>query len=698
MKGFVSSILSILLACSGLQAHNVLNVSTTGCDATADGSVAKPYYSLQSAIDKASSISGTDTMYIEVESGEYRVSKAIEIADSPKSPLVIRCSDKQGAVMNGGEKIGGWKNAGNGLWCAEVDATKMYGFTFEQMYVNGRRAIRARTPDNEWFEVKGSQEDVHYYGNGRAPEYATQKMIVNPEDLSSLKSLDAKQIQNVMTMFYHKWDNTRRYLSRVVADSGYVYLNGGGMKPWNKITRGSRYVLENYKEAITMPGEWWLDEDNAVVYYLPREGEDMRTAEVFAPSVKTLLNIRGTKANPVKNITFRNIGFHYSSYVMPKWGNDAEQAAASIPATVHVDFAQNINFDNCSVMHTGNYGMWFKTACTDCMVTHSLLSDLGAGGVKIGDYNVPADTTDVTQRVIIENNIIQQTGMVLPCGVGVAIFHSSYNKLLHNEISNLRYSGVSVGWIWGYTTSLAHHNEVAYNHIHHVGWGELSDMGAVYTLGISPGTRIHHNVIHDVYSYDYGGWGLYTDEGSTGVVMENNLVYACKSGAFHQHYGKDNIIRNNILALGHYQTLQFTRVEKHRSFTFCNNIVVADCGKIMSGAWDKANIDYHHNMYWDYRTDKPELLGRSFAEWSKAYEKKSILADPMFRDALNGDFRFKSTKNAKRIGFVPFDYSCAGVYGSDEWKARAEMSDADIARFREIILSREKECSGYYKH
>lgn len=211
-----------------------------------------------------------------------------------------------------------------------------------------------------------------------------------------------------------------------------------------------------------------------------------------------------------------------------------------------------------------------------------------------------------------------------------------------------------------------------------------------------PSTRVHHNHIHDVYSYDYGGWGLYTDEGSTGVSMDHNVVYACKSGAFHQHYGKDNIISNNILAFGQYQTLQFTRVEAHRSFTFSNNIVLADCGKIMSGAWDKAKIDYHHNIYWDLRTKDPKLLDKTFAEWSKAHEKHSVLADPLFRDAANADFRFKNTKAAKKIGYEPWDYSKAGVYGSAEWRDKALMSDDDIARFRQIIISREKECSSYY--
>ncbi|MGN0214424.1 MAG: right-handed parallel beta-helix repeat-containing protein [Muribaculaceae bacterium] len=689
MKKSLFAIAMLVGTCFGISARVTVNVSTTGNDAQADGSAAKPYYSLQRAIDKALTVSGTDTVCVEVTPGVYRVQKTIVVTKSPKVPIVVRCSSSEPAVLSGAVTIDGWSRGEGGLWTATVDAAKSYGFRFEQLYVNGERAIRARTPDKEWFMVEGSKETVHYNGTGRAPQYATQQINVGKDALASIASLPFEQRQNVMAMFYHKWDNTRRYLNEIVPDSGFIFLNGPGMKPWNQITRGSRFVLENYKEAITMPGEWWFDEKTATLYYLPRQGEDMTRAQVLAPAVGTLLNIQGTNGAKVKNITFSNISFEHSAYLMPKWGNEPEQAAASNPATVHLDFAENVNFVNCSVMHTGNYGFWFRKACTDCSVKHSLLSDLGSGGVKIGDIIVPDDSTLVTRGVVIENNIIQRTGMVLPCGVGICIFHSSYNKLLHNEISNLRYSGVSVGWIWGYTPSYAHHNEVAYNHIHHVGWGELSDMGAVYTLGISPGTRVHHNHIHDVYSYDYGGWGLYTDEGSTGVSMDHNVVYACKSGAFHQHYGKDNIISNNILAFGQYQTLQFTRVEAHRSFTFCNNIVLADCGKIMSGAWDKAKIDYHHNLYWDLRTRQPELLGSTFAEWSKAHEKHSILADPNFRDAPHADFTFKNLKAAKKIGYEPWDYTQAGVYGSQEWRDKALMSQDDIARFREIIISRE---------
>ena len=675
-----------------------LHVSTDGNDRRGDGTPQNPFATLQRAYRQAMTCAGTDTIYIDMAPGRYVLSSPVVINTSPQAPVVISGSPTDGMPatrLSGGIAIGGWEKTAAGHWTTTVPQTAQYGFAFEQLYVNGRRAQRARTPDDGWFFVQGADETVHYRGTGRSPQYATQKIRANAADLQTLKSVGPEASREVMAMFFHKWDNTRKYFAEIVPDSGYLFLNGGGMKPWNAIRQGSRYVLENYRAAMTVPGEWFLDKTTGRLSYIPREGEDMRKAEVYAPCVPTLLRIEGQKGRPVQNITLRHIAFEHSAYVMPKTGNDPEQAAASIPATIHLDFAQNIRLDRCQITHTGNYALWFRRGCADCTIASSQLIDLGAGGIKIGEGTLPRDG-EATERISVEDNIIQQTGRVLPCGVGVAIFQSPHNKVLHNEISNLMYSGISVGWTWGYGASAAHHNEIAFNHIHHIGWGELSDMGAVYTLGISPGTHIHHNVIHDVYSYDYGGWGLYTDEGSTGVVMENNLVYGCKSGAFHQHYGRENIIRNNIFAFSQYHQVQLTRVEPHQSFAFTGNIILADCGAMYAGPWTKARIDMSRNLYWDFRTADPEFLRMKFAEWRRTRDRQAVLADPGFVSPQTGDFRLKSQKNTRKIGFVPFDYSQAGVRGSAAWKAKARMSDADLQRFADIVRTREKACSSYY--
>jgi parallel beta-helix repeat protein len=289
------------------------------------------------------------------------------------------------------------------------------------------------------------------------------------------------------------------------------------------------------------------------------------------------------------------------------------------------------------------------------------MTDLGAGGVKIGDREIPKAEPQATSGISVSQNYIHNIGIVYLAAVGVWIGQSSGNTVAHNEIGDTYYTGISLGWTWGYGPTAAHDNRIEFNSIYNIGRGLLSDMGCIYSLGIQPGTVERYNLCHDVSRFEYGGWGIYTDEGSSQIVIENNIVYRTQDGGFHQHYGRENIVRNNIFAFGQEAQLRRTRKEPHRSFTFERNIVYWKEGNLLDGEWsdDKFHLDY--NLYWQAGSQPIQFGKALLPEWQqRGQDVHSLTSDPLFADPDRGDFTLKPDSPAAKIGFQPIDMSQIG--------------------------------------
>ncbi|MFA6546322.1 MAG: LamG-like jellyroll fold domain-containing protein [Limisphaerales bacterium] len=602
--------------------------------------------------------------------GTYPQSKALVFtpADSGTagSPVTYAAYAGEHPVISGGAAITGWqpddsaqsRTRCNGrLWRVDLPAGPAgAAWRFNQLFVNGQRRPRARIPNQREFlraEEPASKGDRRsfYFKAGDLKEWS------NPRD--------------ILLVVYHSWETSIHHIESLDTEANRVVLREPA--PWalGEWEKQQRYYVENVFEGLDTPGEWYLDPTAGRLYYYPLPGETMTGIGAVAPWLtSTLIEFKGepVKGAFVEHLHFRGIAFRHTSSQLRRIRNPG-QGELYQPGLIQASGLRHASFEGCEIAHSGAHGAWIGEGCSDVRLERCHLRDLGGGGVYIGG-GWGINEAAPTRRITVENCFIHDGSHQFHGSHGVWIGTSSDNTVTHNEISDFDYSGISCGWSWGFQPSSANHNVLDYNHIHHLGNGDgLSDMGGIYTLGVSPGTTERNNHIHDVFNYApvSHGSGIYPDEGSSDILIENNVVYRVRTCPLFQHYGKDNTIRNNIFALGGEGQLQRCREDIPCHYVAEGNIVYAETPKMLGGIWKSGNWKLERNLYWS-TSGAPVFAGLNFAAWqAKGNDTGSIIADPLFVNPGQGDFRLRPNSPALTLGFRPIDLGKTGLRGDPAW-------------------------------
>jgi len=657
-----------------------VHVAVSGADA-ADGSATAPVASLRRALDLVREIRAADPgrttpVVVEVAAGRHELADTLvvlpEDSGTERSPMIVRAAAGTRPVVSGGRIIAGWTVHmvdGRPRWTADLPDVQAGRWRFAQLFVNDQRRFRPVLPAGGWHAIAGSVEPTPASAGKGHDRFAFAGDDLRPEWVGS----------DVEVVAVHRWTMTRLPIAAIdpnPADPAtrIVTFAGRTRAPvaWCSFPKGNRFLVENVREALGPPGSWHLDRATGTLTYCPRDGESPETAVVVAPRLDRLVELRGDVAEGrfVTHLRFEGLSFAHGNWTMPEAGQSYPQAEVNVGGAIAATGARQVAFTGCAIRHVGRYGVEFGAGCQDCVLEGCELMDLGAGGVLIGTAGGPqswgtpavvAGADGQVRAIAVRDCTIAHGGRIHSAAVGVWIGHAADCTVEHCDIHDLTYTGVSVGWVWGYAESRGRGNRIARNRIHHLGHGVLSDMGGVYTLGVSPGTVVEGNVIHDVTSHDYGGWGLYTDEGSTGIVLRKNLVFRTSSGGFHQHYGRDNVVENNVFAAARDWQLQRSRVEDHLSFRFERNVVWWDSdAPLVRGDWTKGIVTAH-NCYW--HAGQPVTFpggGDLAARQAAGQDAGSIVADPKFADPAGGDFTTAADSPVRGLGFEPLDPAAAG--------------------------------------
>ena len=546
------------------------HVATQGSDRN-PGTAAKPFRTLGKARDAVRHARGHGSpsgvpMAIILRDGTHRLEEPL-VLDARDNDTIFRAFPGETPVISGGRAVAGWKADANGRWKTTVSLGD-----FRQLYVNGRRAVRARG------ECSG---EIVRYG---APD------LIDADAGFLLPDGAMAEWRNVGEMelgFFNSWSHMICRIEQITRDAqgrAVVKMRQPGFflaSHKEGVQAKLPAYIENALELLDTPGEWYYDRPAHTLYYRPREGEEMTRAVVVASQLESLVRLEGTLDRPVRGVVFAGVTFAEATWLGPSrnghvdvqanfttdaanlftrdgWVVKQHNEYVKSPANVVLRAAEGCRFDRCTFTRLGAAGLDIEHGSRGNRVNGCHFFDISGSAIQIGDVQAADHHPDDLRLVVRGNRVtncqIHDVGNEYEDSVGVFAGYTDGTVIAHNEINDLPYSAISVGWGWGEedagggayavipfryaTPTPGGANRIERNHISHA-MRRRDDGGAIYLLGNEPGTVIRENYLHDCGPGNPGG--IYLDEGSGFIEITRNRVHGVATPMNYNNRAQDRI-------------------------------------------------------------------------------------------------------------------------------------------------------------